>query len=278
LRWKDKLRQTQKNYFDSAAIQCQSNAVLVPGASRFRNIVIDKAMRKMLIPTLKGFQNLKILEVGCGVGRWTKVISERNSVVSVDLSKFMITQAKEKCKNNSCSFVVADASYLPFAENAFDIVLTITVLQHILEDEELVRALQGIAYCCKSRAVIVEEMWSSEETLLDQVYCPIHIVPLKSYVNYMLNVNLRPTEFFGLTPAILAVNLTRFLASKPSVVRGNFTSKFKSSKLLSGVVHFIMGIVTLSSVIAPNRNYNPFFSIHSILLAEKIHRKKIEPI
>ncbi len=232
----------------------------------------------MLMPTLKGFQNFKILEAGCGVGRWTKVISEKNSLVSVDLSRFMIAQAKEKCKNNSSSFVVADVSYLPFTENAFDIVLTITVLQHILENKELIRALKGIAYCCKSRTVIVEEMWSSQETLLDQVYCPIHIVPLKSYVKYMLNVNLRPTEFLGLTPAILAVNLTRFLASRPSVVKSNFTLKFKSSKLLSGVVHFIMGIGTLSSVIAPKGNYNPIFSIHSMLIAEKIHRKKIEPL
>lgn len=268
------LKQAQKNYFDSAAIQCRSNAVLVPGASRFRNIVIDKAMKKTLMPILKRFQNLTILEVGCGVGRWTKIISEKNIVVGVDVSKFMIALAKERCKDNSCSFVVADVSYLPFVENAFDIVISITVLQHLLEEKELLRALKGIANCCKSKAFIVEEMWSSQETLLDQVYCPIRIVPLRTYVKLLLNVNLRPNQFSGITPAILAVNLTRFLASKPSVVRGNLTLKFKSSKLLSEVIHFIMGVGTLSSVIAPKGNHNPCFSLHTMLIAEKFHEGK----
>jgi SAM-dependent methyltransferase len=231
-------------------------------------------MRKSLMPIMRGFQNLAILEVGCGVGRWTRVTSEKNNVVGVDVSKFMIAMAKEKCRKDSCSFIVAEASYLPFVENAFDLVISITVLQHILEERQLVRALNDIANCSKSKTFIVEEMWSYHETLLDQVYCPIRIVPLREFMKKMVSVRLQPIQFSGITPAILAVNFTRFLASKPTVVRSNLTSKFKSSNLISEVIHFILGVGTLSSIIAPNWDYNPYFSIHTLLIAEKIHHSE----
>ena len=260
---------TQKEYFDEAAKTSKSNAVLVPGASRFRNIVIDKAMRKALTPVFKKIQGLMILEVGCGVGRWTYSLSEQNQVVGVDLSPFMVKMAKVRCKGKNSSFIVADVSYLPFRENFCDLVVSITVLQHILDKQRHSKALSEIARCSKSKALIVEEMWSNSVTLLRNVYCPIRIVPVISYVEDLWANDFQTQEFSGVTPAILTVILTRFLAGKQDVTQGSLNVGVKSSKLLSGIVHLIMGAGTLSAILAPRGAYDPHHSLHTIMLVEK---------
>ena len=265
---------SQKEYFDDAARRYRSNAVLVPGASQFRNLILDKAMKKGLTPVLKGFQRLQVLEVGCGIGRWMNIVAEENSVIGVDISRFMLKLARSTCRGRRCSFVVADVSFLPFKENTFNTVVSITVLQHLLDDKQLVRALSEIARCSKSRALIVEEMWSAQETLLRETYCPIRILPLKSYVRRLCAVGLRPMLFRGITPAIIVIQLAFFLASKPKLVEGNLINRLKSSRLLSEATHFIMGIGTLPSVFAPVGNYSPYFSLHTVLIAEKINKGK----
>jgi SAM-dependent methyltransferase len=263
---------TQKEFFDDAARRFRSNAIFVPGASRFRNMVIDKGMKKTLIPVLRRFKRIHVLEVGCGVGRWTKILAEENSVIGVDLSRFMIAMARKECRGKQCSFVVADVSFLPFRENTFDLVVSIAVLQHLLDENKLFRALSRIAWCAKSQVLIVEEMWSTQVTLLSKIYCPIRILPLKSYIRSLLAVGLIPRQPVGITPAVLTVCLTCFLASRPRIVEGNLNSIFKASKLLSGIIHFVMGLGTLTSVLAPIGDYNPRFSLHTLLIAEKMSK------
>jgi ubiquinone/menaquinone biosynthesis C-methylase UbiE len=266
---------SQKEYFDNAALRYSSNAVLVPSASNFRNIVLDKAMRKALTPVLTRFQGLIILEVGCGIGRWMKIMAERNSVIGVDVSRFMVKLARSVCRGECCSFVVADVSFLPFRESAFDLIVSITVLQHLTVEKQLVGALSEIERCGKSRTLIVEEMWSAREILLQRIYCPIRILPLKSYIRELCAVGLRPLLFWGITPAILAVKLTFLLASRSKLIESNFIDRVKSSKMLSKVTHFVMAMVTLSSVLAPVGDYNPCFSLHTVLIAEKSTKKEI---
>jgi len=260
---------TQKEYFDEAARRSSSNAVLVPGASRFRNIVIDRAMRKALTPVFKNFRRLSILEVGCGVGRWTEKMANENAVIGVDLSPFMLKMAKDRCKGKDCSFLVADVSFLPFKKNVFDLVVSITVLQHILNGRRHFQALSEIARCGRSKTMIVEEMWSTDVTLLKNVYCPIRVVPVNSYVEDLWANHLCTREFSGITPAIFTVILTRFLARKPGVTEGTLNAGVKSSRLLSGVVHLVMGAGMLSAVFAPIGRYNPRSSLHTILIADK---------
>ena len=264
---------SQKEYFDDAARRYRSNAILVPGASRFRNIVLGKAMTKGLSPILKGFQGLNILEVGCGVGRWVEVVTEKNSVVGVDISRVMIGLAKNACRGKRSSFVVADVSFLPFRENAFDVVISITVLQHLLYERQLLRAISEIARCSKSQALVAEEMWSNKEILLQETYCPIRILPLKAYIRRLFAAGLHPVLFQGITPAILVVQLTSFLASKPKLVESYLTIRFKSSRLISEITHFIMGVGTLSSFFPPVGDCNPCFSLHTLLIAKKEKEK-----
>ena len=112
-------------------------------------------------------------------------------------------------------------------------------------------------------------MWSDNTTLLKNVYCPIRIVPVTSYVEDLWTNNFHAREYSGVTPAIFTVILTRYLAAKQGVTKGSLNAGVKSSKLLSSVVHLIMGAGTLPAVFAPRSEYDPHHSLHTIMLAEK---------
>jgi ubiquinone/menaquinone biosynthesis C-methylase UbiE len=66
----------------------------------------------------------KVLEVGCGNGRQSNMLSQRYEVVRTDLSFNCL-------RNNFYPSIQADASLLPFRSNTFDIVICSEVLEHI---------------------------------------------------------------------------------------------------------------------------------------------------
>ncbi|MCK5450710.1 MAG: malonyl-ACP O-methyltransferase BioC [Candidatus Omnitrophica bacterium] len=69
-----------------------------------------------LISHIKGHDPADILEIGCGTGIYTDVLSENHSearIVAMDISEEMVRAAREKNSNVTLEFRVADA------ENAF---------------------------------------------------------------------------------------------------------------------------------------------------------------
>jgi len=89
------------------------------------------------------------LDVGCGVGRWSRLLAARGALVTgVDLSPTMILQAERRAAaaglRTRCRFLVQDLAQLDTGRR-HDLVLSVTVLQHILDLAALRRALQRMA-------------------------------------------------------------------------------------------------------------------------------------
>ena len=61
-------------------------------------------MKIRLIPILTNYEKKFFLEIGCGIGRWSKIISKKNSVVGIDISRFMIKEAKKSRSNERFKF------------------------------------------------------------------------------------------------------------------------------------------------------------------------------
>lgn len=91
------------------------------------------ALRRSGLITLQG---LRILDVGCGRGRWLERLvdfgAERERLTGVDLLASRITEAR--ATNPSIAFEVASATALPFPDATFDLVLQSTVLSSVLDE------------------------------------------------------------------------------------------------------------------------------------------------
>jgi 2-polyprenyl-3-methyl-5-hydroxy-6-metoxy-1,4-benzoquinol methylase len=124
-------------------------AVCSYGMPAFYNRMIDWCQRLALARWLGVRPGARVLDVGCGVGRWSCRLAARGaSVTGVDLSHTMIAQAQRRAAEQGvgarCRFLAQDLAALE-VEGRFDLILGVTVLQHILEPEALRSAVQRLA-------------------------------------------------------------------------------------------------------------------------------------
>jgi SAM-dependent methyltransferase len=116
-------------------------AVCSYGMPEFYNRAIHIGQRLALRPWLKVKPGTRVLDVGCGVGRWSRLLAARGATVTgIDLSPTMIAQAHARAATEGvaarCDFRVQDLSKLDVGDQ-FDLVLGVTVLQHILDPAAL---------------------------------------------------------------------------------------------------------------------------------------------
>lgn len=112
-------------------------AVCSYGMPEFYNRAIQLEQRLALRPWLHVDPGCRVLDVGCGVGRWSRLLAARGAqVTGIDLSPTMIEEAERRAAQagvaDRCTFHVQDVSDLR-VRGQFDLVLAVTVLQHILD-------------------------------------------------------------------------------------------------------------------------------------------------
>ena len=79
-----------------------------------------------------------ILDAGCGTGVFTEDINAQ--VIGVDLSEVMLRRAHQKMFD----VAVADMLQLPFADNSFDKVVSITAIEFIRDGKQAVSELERV--------------------------------------------------------------------------------------------------------------------------------------
>jgi 2-polyprenyl-3-methyl-5-hydroxy-6-metoxy-1,4-benzoquinol methylase len=121
-------------------------AVCSYGMPDLYNRVIHSAQFLALSRWLRPSPGAHALDVGCGVGRWSHLLAARGArVTGVDLSPTMIAQAERRAAaaglQDRCRFMVQDLRRLDTGQR-HDLVLSVTVLQHILDPVALRDALE----------------------------------------------------------------------------------------------------------------------------------------
>jgi len=97
----------------------------------------------------------RILEVGCGEGRQLTAIGSRfpnADLVGLDLPDVELEEAWDSVAS---SMVQASATQLPFADNTFDLVMAIEVLEHLPDPVQAMREIARVA----SGAVVLSVPW-----------------------------------------------------------------------------------------------------------------------
>ena len=80
----------------------------------------------------------RVLDVGCGTGRFIGSLPSRYDAVGVDASEGMLDRARRK----GIEVAQSGADSLPFDDQTFDLVTTFAVLHHLI-DPEVVRGALG---------------------------------------------------------------------------------------------------------------------------------------
>lgn len=101
--------------------------------------------------TATGITTPRLLEVGCGSGYYSEVftglVPGGVSYTGIDYSEAMIARARSNYP--STTFEVADATRLPYPDDAFDIVFNGVSLMHIIDYQAAIREAARVAgrYC-----------------------------------------------------------------------------------------------------------------------------------
>ena len=133
---------------------------------------------------------LRVLDVGCGTGRWSVRMADMGAqVLGADISARMIEMAEP---HPGVEYRVAAAHELDCPDRDFDVVVSVTVLQHITDPGELERALQNVRRMLKDtgRFFVLE-------------YSPLRTLPSQelTYMRYRTHkqwIELMATEGFRL--------------------------------------------------------------------------------
>lgn len=196
-------------------------AVCAYGMPEFYNRAIDWEQRLALDPWLTVSGGARVLDVGCGIGRWSRLLAGRGAeVVGVDLSPTMIAQARHRAAEEGvadrCRFAVADLAELELGER-FDLVLGVTVLQHILDPGAFRDALAAMAghLAPGGRMVLLEAAPTAAISRCDStVFTARH---RDTYLEVIRSCGLEVVALTGVDPAPFRRQVLPYLRNMPRV-------------------------------------------------------------
>jgi len=138
---------------------------------------IDRIEKKLIHGLIKDIPSkTNMLELGCGTGHWTKFFFEQGfRLTATDISDAMLLLACDK--HLPVYFIKANAEMLPFENNSFSVVSTITMLEFVDNIDqvlnEIYRVLKPngwlIAGCLNSRSELGKNK-NRDETFKNAVF------------------------------------------------------------------------------------------------------------
>lgn len=121
--------------------------------------------------SLNGLTGLKVLEAGCGSGRFTEILlREGAKVYSFDYSHAVDANFENNMPNENLTLFQGDIRKIPFPENYFDVVICLGVLQHTPSSKESIKELNRVT---KKGGKIVYDHYKSHIGHYFSLYFPI---------------------------------------------------------------------------------------------------------
>tara|TARA_R110000787_G_scaffold116136_2_gene226241 strand:- start:489 stop:1238 length:750 start_codon:yes stop_codon:yes gene_type:complete len=167
-----------------------------------------------------------ILDVGCGTGTHSCIISKKsNLVVGIDISKYMIEAASKKYKDieNLEFFNTSVEDYAEQSADKFDLIISMfNVVNHISSLESLLSFFAACSKLLKEEGLIIFDCWNS-------VACTIEEPHSKS---------VKTKEIDGKKYDILYETETDLMSSKVNmIVTGNIDNESIEYKLSQYLWH-----------------------------------------
>ena len=95
-----------------------------------------------LLSMLQPFAGCRILDLGCGTGRYLRLASQEAALVGLDLSRGMLERARRQTPPAiGAIWVQASVERIPFASQSFDRIVSGLVLDHVHDLAEFFRGI-----------------------------------------------------------------------------------------------------------------------------------------
>lgn len=110
-----------------------------------RGRLVKKYESELLLKMVDPHPREKILDAGCGTGIFTlEVMSFRPIITGIDISRAMLLKAVEKTIPYNFTAVCTDMSALPFPDNYFDKVVSMTAIEFIKNAKQVITELNRV--------------------------------------------------------------------------------------------------------------------------------------
>jgi len=114
--------------------------------------------REAIIETLKRMKFSRVLDAGCGPGRYLAFVDQRCEAVGLDISSNMAHAAKRNVRGSD--IVVADMEFIPFRDSSFDLLYSIRVMKYLKNQAEFLREIMRT--CGEGGCVLLCDVRTSE--------------------------------------------------------------------------------------------------------------------
>ena len=95
-------------------------------------------------------ENKKVIDVGCGIGRWSKILIDKikiDKLVLLDLSESIFVARNFFRENDNVIFIKQDLEKINFKNNIFDLLICLGVLHHLPQREtKILQTLSRISF------------------------------------------------------------------------------------------------------------------------------------
>jgi ubiquinone/menaquinone biosynthesis C-methylase UbiE len=93
-----------------------------------RNDLNTRTLQSLLEKNIDFYKPAEVLEIGCGPGIFTQILSKKTRVISLDISKDMLKFVKKR--QIDAELLQADMDYLPFKPSSFDVIVAYRVMEY----------------------------------------------------------------------------------------------------------------------------------------------------
>ena len=108
-------------------------------------ILIKQYESRLLLELLNPLSGDKILDVGCGTGIFTMDVMALGPIITgVDISQPMLRKAMNKTSQSGFTGICADMRALPFEDNSFDKVLSMTAIEFIADAKKAIDEIDRV--------------------------------------------------------------------------------------------------------------------------------------
>lgn len=119
-----------------------------------------RRLSRIIDDDLELFRGKRVLEVGCGAGRFTELMLGHGAeVLAVDLSQAVEANYENCSRFDSYAVCQADVRRLPVRKGEFDVVFCVGVIQHTPDPEETIHLLFE---CLANGGLLVIDHYSDE--------------------------------------------------------------------------------------------------------------------